>query len=225
MIKMKDITKTYVIGKMNLEVLRGINLQVNSGEMLAIMGPSGSGKSTLMNIIGCLDQQTSGTYELDDANIGKLSDTKLARIRNKKIGFVFQHYNLLARTSALANVEVPLIYGREKNRKKRALEVLARVGLADRVKHKPNELSGGQQQRVSIARAMINNPSIILADEPTGNLDTRTGKEIMNLFEALNRNEGITIVLVTHEREIAERAQRIIQIRDGEIIDEEVVSR
>ncbi len=188
------------------------------------MGPSGSGKSTLMNIIGCLDQQTSGTYELDDSNIGRLKDHQLARIRNKKIGFVFQHYNLLARTSALANVEVPLIYGRERNRKNRALEALSRVGLADRVNHKPNELSGGQQQRVSIARAMINKPAIILADEPTGNLDTRTGKEIMNLFEALNRNEGITILIVTHERDIAERAKRIIQIRDGEIIDEEVLS-
>ncbi len=225
MIRMRDICKSYKIGKMELEVLNNISLEINSGEMVAIMGPSGSGKSTLMNIIGCLDQQTSGIYELDDANIGRLNDKQLARIRNKKIGFVFQHYNLLARTSALANVEVPLIYGREKNRKKRALEVLARVGLADRVKHKPNELSGGQQQRVSIARAMINNPSIILADEPTGNLDTRTGEEILNLFDALNRNEGITIVMVTHEREIAERAQRIIQVRDGEIIDEEVVGR
>jgi len=191
--------------------------------MVAIMGPSGSGKSTLMNIIGCLDQQSSGTYELDGVNIGDLNDNQLADIRNKKIGFVFQTYNLLARTTALANVELPLIYNGTNNRRKRALEALERVGLSDRVKHKPNELSGGQQQRVSIARALINNPSIMLADEPTGNLDTKTGEEIMALFTELNRKDGITIVMVTHEHEIGKYARRIINVRDGVVSDEEVV--
>jgi putative ABC transport system ATP-binding protein len=178
-----------------------------------------------MNIIGCLDQQTAGIYELDSVNVGKLSDNQLADIRNKKIGFVFQTYNLLARTSALANVELPLIYNGAKNRRERALAALERVGLGDRTKHKPNELSGGQQQRVSIARALITNPSIILADEPTGNLDTRTGREIMDLFAELNQKDGITVVMITHEREIGEYAQRTINVRDGLIGDEEVVKR
>jgi putative ABC transport system ATP-binding protein len=176
-----------------------------------------------MNIVGCLDQQSAGTYELDDTNIGKLNDNQLADIRNQKIGFVFQNYNLLARTSALANVELPLIYSGTSNLKKRALAALERVGLTDRAKHKPNELSGGQQQRVCIARALVTNPAIILADEPTGNLDTRTGHEIMNIFTELNRNDGITIVMVTHEREIAEYGQRIITLRDGVVSDEEVL--
>jgi putative ABC transport system ATP-binding protein len=223
MIKMQGITKTYRIGKIEVNALQGVNIEIGSGEMLAIMGPSGSGKSTLMNIVGCLDQQSSGTYELDGVNIGKLSDDQLAEIRNKKIGFVFQNYNLLARTSALANVELPLIYSGVNNRKKRAMAALERVGLADRAKHKPNELSGGQQQRVCIARALVNEPAIILADEPTGNLDTRTGHEIMDMFEELNRNDGITIVMVTHEREIAEYAQRIINLRDGVVSDEEAL--
>ncbi len=223
MIKMQGITKTYKLGKIEVNALRGVNIEIGPGEMVAIMGPSGSGKSTLMNIVGCLDQQTSGTYELDDANIGKLNDNQLADIRNKKIGFVFQNYNLLARTSALANVELPLVYSGSADRKKRAVASLERVGLSDRTKHKPNELSGGQQQRVCIARALVTNPAIILADEPTGNLDTRTGHEIMDMFTKLNRNDGITIVMVTHEREIAEYGQRIINLRDGVVHSEEVL--
>jgi putative ABC transport system ATP-binding protein len=225
MINMQNVTKTYKLGDVEVNALRGISFDVNQGEMVAIMGPSGSGKSTLMNIIGCLDQQSSGTYELDDVNVGYLSDNQLADIRNKKIGFVFQTYNLLARTSALANVELPLIYSGANNRRARALEALDRVGLGDRMNHKPNELSGGEQQRVSIARALINNPSIILADEPTGNLDIRTGEEIMDLFSEFNKKEGITIVMVTHEREIGKYAQRIINIRDGVVSDEEAVRR
>jgi len=223
MIKMQGITKTYRLGKIEVNALRGVDIEVKPGEMVTIMGPSGSGKSTLMNIVGCLDQQSAGTYELDDTNIGKLNDNQLADIRNQKIGFVFQNYNLLARTSALANVELPLIYSGTSDLKKRALAALERVGLTDRAKHKPNELSGGQQQRVCIARALVTNPAIILADEPTGNLDTRTGHEIMNMFTELNRSDGITIVMVTHEREIAEYSQRIITLRDGVVSDEEVL--
>lgn len=225
MIKMQNIIKTYHLGDVRVNALRGASLDVKQGEMVAIMGPSGSGKSTLMNIIGCLDQQTSGNYELDGVNIGDLNDNQLAGIRNKKIGFVFQTYNLLARTTALANVELPLIYSGENHRRERALAALNRVGLSDRAKHKPNELSGGQQQRVSIARALINNPSIILADEPTGNLDTSTGKEIMRIFSELNEKEGITIVMVTHEPEIGEYAQRTINVRDGIVEGEEAPAR
>jgi len=224
MIKMQNITKTYKLGHhVRVDALQRISMEVSQGEMVAIMGPSGSGKSTLMNIIGCLDQQTSGTYELDDANVGKLNDNQLAEVRNKKIGFVFQTYNLLARTSALANVELPLVYNGGKNRRERALAALDRVGLCDRIGHKPKELSGGQQQRVAIARALIANPAIVLADEPTGNLDTRTSREIMQLFQELNRDDGITVVMVTHEREIGEYANRIITIRDGLVNDEEVL--
>lgn len=223
MIRMNGITKTYKLGKIEVDALRGVSFELKQGEMVAIMGPSGSGKSTLMNIIGCLDQQSSGTYELDGVDVGKLSDNQLADIRNKKIGFVFQTYNLLPRTSALANVELPLIYSRAKNRKVQALAALEKVGLADRANHKPNELSGGQQQRVSIARALITRPAIILADEPTGNLDTRTGEDIMRLFAELNRVDGITVVMVTHEREIGEYADRIINIRDGLVGNEEVL--
>lgn len=225
MIKMQNVTKIYKLGDVEVNALRGVSFQVEQGEMVAIMGPSGSGKSTLMNIVGCLDQQTSGTYELGGVNVGKLSDNQLAEIRNKKIGFVFQTYNLLARTSALANVELPLIYNGAANRRERALAALERVGLGDRINHKPNELSGGQQQRVSIARALITNPSIILADEPTGNLDTHTGEEIMNLFTRLNRKDGITVVMVTHERDIGEYANRIINMRDGVVSSEEGVER
>lgn len=223
MIKMEGITKTYKIGKIEVHALQGVDMKVDTGEMIAIMGPSGSGKSTLMNIVGCLDQQSFGIYELDGVNIGNLNDDQLADIRNKKIGFVFQNYNLLARTPAVANVELPLVYSGVNNRKNRALAALERVGLSDRASHKPNELSGGQQQRVCIARALVNNPSIILADEPTGNLDTRTGHEIMEMFKTLNRKEGITIVMVTHEREIAQYAQRIINLRDGVVSDIEEV--
>jgi len=223
MIKMQGVTKTYKLGKIEVEALRGVNIEVKPGEMVAIMGPSGSGKSTLMNIVGCLDQQSSGTCELDGVNIGRLNDSQLAEIRNRKLGFVFQNYNLLARTSALANVELPLIYSGTSDRKKRALAALERVGLSDRASHKPNELSGGEQQRVCIARAIVNNPSIILADEPTGNLDTRTGLEIMDTFAELNRSEKITIVMVTHEREIAQYAHRIINLRDGVVSEEEVL--
>ena len=223
MIKMQGVTKIYKLGKIEVEALRGVNIEVKPGEMVAIMGPSGSGKSTLMNIVGCLDQQSSGTCELDGVNIGKLNDSQLAEIRNRKLGFVFQNYNLLARTSALANVELPLIYSGTSDRRKRALAALERVGLSDRASHKPNELSGGEQQRVCIARAIVNNPSIILADEPTGNLDTRTGHEIMDLFAELNRSEKITIVMVTHEREIAQYAHRIINLRDGVVSEEEVL--
>jgi putative ABC transport system ATP-binding protein len=224
-IKMEAVRKTYKLGEIEVHALCGVDLDVKEGEMVAIMGPSGSGKSTLMNIIGCLDKQTSGIYELGGVNIGKLNDNQLAEIRNKRIGFVFQTYNLLPRTSALANVELPLIYSGANNRRERALTALGRVGLAGRVKHKPTELSGGEQQRVSIARALINNPSIILADEPTGNLDTRTSQEIMNIFDELNRKDGITIVMVTHEREIGQHAQRIIHVRDGAVSNEEVLRR
>ncbi len=217
MIKIVDVQKTYKMGSVEVQALRGVSFEITVGSMVSIMGPSGSGKSTLMNIIGCLDQPTSGTYELDGVDIGKLNDNQLAEIRNKKVGFVFQSYNLLRRTSALANVELPLIYAGASQRRQRALEALARVGLAQRAHHKPNELSGGEQQRVAIARALVTNPNIILADEPTGNLDSKSGAEIMAIFQQLNREQGMTIVLVTHERDIAGYTQRIIHVRDGMI--------
>lgn len=217
MIKIVDVQKTYKMGSVEVQALRGVSFEIAAGSMVSIMGPSGSGKSTLLNIIGCLDQPTLGTYELDGVDIGKLNDNQLAEIRNKKVGFVFQSYNLLRRTSALANVELPLIYAGASQRRQRALEALARVGLADRAHHKPNELSGGEQQRVAIARALVTDPHIILADEPTGNLDSKSGAEIMAIFQQLNREQGMTIVLVTHERDIAEYTQRIIHVRDGMI--------
>ncbi|MBT9148701.1 MAG: ABC transporter ATP-binding protein [Dehalococcoidia bacterium] len=223
MIRMEGICKIYKLGSIEVPALQGVSLDIERGEMIAVMGPSGSGKSTLMNIIGCLDQPTSGVYELDGIDVGRLNDNHLAEIRNKKIGFVFQSYNLLSRTSALANVELPLIYSRVRNGRQRAREALERVGLAERMRHKPNELSGGEQQRVAIARALINAPSIILADEPTGNLDSRTSKEIMDLFTQLNRDEGMTIVLITHESEIADYTRRVINMRDGLITREEVL--
>lgn len=216
MIELDNITKVYKMGRTQLAALRGISLLIEQGEMVSIIGPSGSGKSTLMNIIGCLDKPTSGRYRLDGIEVNGLSDNKLAHIRNRKIGFVFQSFNLLPRNTALANVELPLIYGGTGNRRQRALQALESVGLANRVKHTPSELAGGEQQRVAIARALISNPSLILADEPTGNLDTQTSKEIMLLFQKLNQ-QGITIALVTHEPYIAAYTQRTIKIRDGQI--------
>jgi len=215
-IKMQDIGKIYVTGKIQVEALKNVSLCIDKGEFVSIMGPSGSGKSTLMNIIGCLDRATSGYYELDGVNISNLDDKELARIRNIKIGFVFQSFNLLPRITALQNVELPMIYagvGR-KERRRRAVQALERVRLADRMDHKPNELSGGQKQRVAIARALVNNPAILIADEPTGNLDTSSGEDIMAVFQELNR-EGVTIVLVTHEPDIAQHTKRIITFRDG----------
>ncbi|MBN2073063.1 MAG: ABC transporter ATP-binding protein [Actinobacteria bacterium] len=225
MIRTRELVKVYKIGKIEIPALKGINLDISDGEFISIMGPSGSGKSTLMNIIGCLDIPTSGEYFLDSVNIGKLNDNELAAIRNKKIGFVFQTFNLLSRSNVFGNVELPLIYTSErvKDRRKRVLEAIEDVGLTTWIRHRPNELSGGQKQRVAIARALVNNPSIILADEPTGNLDSRTGEEIMAIFQRLNR-DGKTIILVTHEMEIARHTHRVIYLRDGIIPGEEIIN-
>jgi putative ABC transport system ATP-binding protein len=216
MIELDNITKVYKMGRTEVVALNGVSLRIEPREMVSIIGPSGSGKSTLMHIIGCLDKPTSGEYRLEGVQVSKLNDNKLAEIRNKKLGFVFQSFNLLPRNTALDNVELPLIYGGAGNRRQRALQALESVGLAQRAHHRPNELAGGEQQRVAIARALINNPSLILADEPTGNLDTQTSKEIMLLFQKLNE-QGITIVLVTHEADIAAYTQRSIKMRDGKI--------
>lgn len=224
-IDIRNMTRVYKMGKLEVRALRGVTLQIMPGEMVAIMGPSGSGKSTLMNMLGCLDKPTSGEYYLDGKLVSKLGERGLTLIRRHKIGFVFQSYNLLARTSALANVQLPMVYsgvGRRERRQK-ALRALEMVGLGDRIHHQPNELSGGEQQRVAIARAVASDPAIILADEPTGNLDSRSGEEVVAIFQRLNRDQGITIVLVTHEADIAQHAERVVQMHDGIVEKDEVV--
>ncbi|OGO44017.1 MAG: macrolide ABC transporter ATP-binding protein [Chloroflexi bacterium RBG_16_58_8] len=222
MIELENITKIYHMGNVEVPALRGVTLSVGQGEMVALIGASGSGKSTLMNIIGFLDQPTEGTYRLDGADVSQLNDNKLAEMRNRKVGFVFQNYNLLPRTAAVANVELPLVYGGSGQKRKRAMEALERVGLKARATHKPSELSGGEQQRVAIARALVNSPALILADEPTGNLDSNATAEIVSIFCRLNK-EGITIVLVTHEMDVASQAGRIVRLLDGRIVEDRKV--
>jgi putative ABC transport system ATP-binding protein len=228
-ISVKNLVKTYVVGEVEVRALRGVNLDVPQGEFLAVTGPSGSGKSTFMHIAGCLDRPTSGQYFLDGEDVSRMSKDQLAAVRNKKIGFVFQGFNLLSRTSALDNVELPLLYGNSQmkmsERHKRAKEMLTLVGLGDRTDHHPNQLSGGQQQRVAIARALINRPSILLADEPTGNLDTKTSIEVMGIFQRLNLETGITVLLITHEMDIAEYGTRIVTCRDGLVVADRAVAR
>jgi len=219
---LKDITKVYTMGGQELRALDGVSLTVNNGEFVAIMGPSGSGKSTLMNLIGCLDVPNEGSYQLDGIEVSSLDEYELAAIRNRKIGFVFQGFNLIARTSALENVELPLMYGKQTHRTERAIAALERVGLGDRIHHKSSELSGGQQQRVAIARAIVSEPRLILADEPTGNISTLQSEEIMQIFQDLN-DSGVTIVMVTHEDDIARHCKRRVEMRDGQIVSDEAM--
>ncbi len=215
-IEARDLTKTYKMGEFDVEALRGVSFKIKRGEVVSIMGPSGSGKSTLMNTLGCLDRPTSGEYILDSESVGEMTDDQLASVRNRKVGFVFQSFNLLARLTAVGNVELPLRYaGLTEGRRERAIASLEAVGLKDRMKHRPSELSGGQQQRVAVARALVNDPAIVMADEPTGNLDSKVGKEIMNLLLNLNKERGTTLIIITHDPLIAEQTQRVIRLRDG----------
>ena len=225
MIDLQRVTKTYQMGNVEVKALDGVSLSIQQGEMVAIMGPSGSGKSTLMNIVGCLDVPTSGKYFLESDEVGSLNDNRLAEIRNRKIGFIFQTYNLLPRLTALANVELPLLYGSSQDRRRRALEALEKVGLGDRIHHRPTELSGGQQQRVGIARALVKEPAILLADEPTGNLDSQSSKEIIDILQGLNREEGITVLVVTHEPDIAGHTRRVVSMLDGVVVKDEAVNQ
>ncbi len=224
-IEAEELSRTYQLGKVEVPALQGVTFQVQRGELLSVMGPSGSGKSTLMNLLGCLDQPDSGTYRLDGEEVGQLNDDNLARIRNRSIGFIFQTFNLLARTTARANCELPLLYAGipPRERKLRATKALEAVGLADRMDHHSNELSGGEQQRVAIARALVNDPAIILADEPTGNLDSKSGIEIMGILQSLNRDAGITVIIVTHDPFIARHTRRVIRLQDGRIVVDEPV--
>ncbi len=222
MIQLQDITKVYPMGKRELTVLRGVNLNIERGEMVAIMGPSGSGKTTMLNLIGCLDIPTSGSYYLEGREVSRLNSGELAQVRGQKIGFVFQTFNLLPRLSALANIELGMRYTGGSDRR-RAIEALAKVGLSDRATHRPPELSGGEQQRVAIARALVKNPPLILADEPTGNLDSRSGEEIMSILTSLHSEQGMTLVMITHEANIAHYCQRIIRLKDGQVVAEEKV--
>ena len=225
LLRVRDLVKTYQVGDVAVRALRGVTVDVAAGEFVAVVGPSGTGKSTFMHILGCLDRPTSGEYRLADRDVSRLSDDELSAIRNRQIGFVFQGFNLLARTSAAENVELPLLYGPDRvsaaERRRRALSALDAVGLTDRAEHHPNQLSGGQQQRVAIARALLNNPSILFADEPTGNLDSRTSIEVMDIFQRLKDERGITIVLITHEQQVAEYGTRIIAFKDGQIVSDQ----